>query len=348
MPVEAAQSYFHVFQLDPDVLERYEITGEVFEDAIEVLIWKMDFVGASNALKQYKALVGSTIDADSIEQIISDADRSYQLDSLVFAGRRACEGIWEICRSGTHENLNSISFCNNRNGLIVGDNGTILRTVDGGCTWIPVDSRSSEDLLDVLTLTPDIALAIGRRSEILCSFDGRVTWLGARRNYNSGFFQECVYDGDQFEIWGFQDVYDNNIMIACRYYSTDFEQWSGPWLTAYNNGIEAISISPSRRWSLYNNTIYRFFSTVGGIVTYLFHVNDQINDICFYTDECGWAVGDEGFIEYIYPRYNSTMESHEIVLECPVLVSLNGVCSTSPANTWAVGDKGTILRFYQK
>ena len=42
--------------------------------------------------------------------------------------------------SGTTENLRTIDFVNSTTGFIGGDGGTILKTTDGGETWVDIEA----------------------------------------------------------------------------------------------------------------------------------------------------------------------------------------------------------------
>lgn len=51
--------------------------------------------------------------------------------------------IWTQQASGTMENLNSVAFFNADTGLAVGNNGIILRTINGGVSWIIISIDST-------------------------------------------------------------------------------------------------------------------------------------------------------------------------------------------------------------
>ena len=51
-----------------------------------------------------------------------------------------------VISSGTTENLNNIKFLDDDTGIIVGDNGTILISNDGGETWSSMNSGVDENL----------------------------------------------------------------------------------------------------------------------------------------------------------------------------------------------------------
>lgn len=65
-------------------------------------------------------------------------------------------------------------------GLIVGENGTIVRSDDGGATWKTVTSGTTKNLLKVFLVDDQNAVAVGADGMIVRSTDGGVTWQTAK------------------------------------------------------------------------------------------------------------------------------------------------------------------------
>ena len=61
-------------------------------------------------------------------------------------------------------------------GLIVGENGTIVRSDDGGATWKKVESGTTKNLMKVFPVDDQNAVAVGADSTILRTTDGGNTW----------------------------------------------------------------------------------------------------------------------------------------------------------------------------
>ncbi|MBN2464215.1 hypothetical protein JXD38_01130, partial [candidate division WOR-3 bacterium] len=60
-----------------------------------------------------------------------------------------------------HSGLQAIAFCDSMHGAIVGNNGLILRTSNGGQTWASDESEFTSDLYDVCMLDSTHAWAVG-------------------------------------------------------------------------------------------------------------------------------------------------------------------------------------------
>lgn len=74
--------------------------------------------------------------------------------------------------------LYAVTFLNATTGIAVGDNGTIVRTTNGGATWQQVfsDPDSADTLYDVSFANATTGWAVGSSSTVLRTTDGGQTW----------------------------------------------------------------------------------------------------------------------------------------------------------------------------
>ncbi|MCZ7556079.1 MAG: YCF48-related protein [Bacteroidia bacterium] len=72
--------------------------------------------------------------------------------------------------------LRGVSFIDANNGIVVGTNGTILHTDDGGDTWVKRTNEQYLHLNDVLLIDTETALAVGERGTCIRTSDGGITW----------------------------------------------------------------------------------------------------------------------------------------------------------------------------
>jgi len=94
---------------------------------------------------------------------------------LFIASNSFAQSDWEWQYSTTNENLNDVHFINQDIGLVVGDNGTILLTADGGKTWIQRDGRVNQKLRKVQLLNENLGWAVGYEM-MLFTEDGGLSW----------------------------------------------------------------------------------------------------------------------------------------------------------------------------
>ncbi|HEY6907476.1 MAG TPA: YCF48-related protein, partial [Ignavibacteriaceae bacterium] len=83
---------------------------------------------------------------------------------------------WILQSSGTINNLNDISFTDTLTGTIVGDQGTILRTTNGGMDWFEQSSGTSLSLFGVSFVNTDTGTVVGATGIILKTTNGGSDW----------------------------------------------------------------------------------------------------------------------------------------------------------------------------
>ena len=81
--------------------------------------------------------------------------------------------------SNTIQSLLGVSYTDASTGTAVGRRGTILRTTDGGTTWVrhSIGFSYPYSLRDVSFTDANTGTAVGRRGTILRTTDGGDTWV---------------------------------------------------------------------------------------------------------------------------------------------------------------------------
>lgn len=79
--------------------------------------------------------------------------------------------------SGRRHRLNAVFFSNSSVGVAVGNVGRIVRTTDGGNSWISVPSNVTEDLYSVIFTDSFNGIAVGSNGVILKTVDSGKTWF---------------------------------------------------------------------------------------------------------------------------------------------------------------------------
>ena len=87
-------------------------------------------------------------------------------------------GTWAAYSTGFDRYWYGVSFCDPQTGTVVGTEGTILRTTDGGAdfSWVQQSSGTPEHLWDVAQLSPEVAWVVGSGGTILRTSNGGSTW----------------------------------------------------------------------------------------------------------------------------------------------------------------------------
>jgi len=103
---------------------------------------------------------------------------------------------WIEQTSGTTEVLEGVSFTDSDNGTAVGENGTILRTTDGGAIWTLQTSGTTKWLYGVSFTDLDNGTAVGRDGTILRTIDGGTTWTSQSNGMSETLYGVSFSDSD--------------------------------------------------------------------------------------------------------------------------------------------------------
>lgn len=77
--------------------------------------------------------------------------------------------------------------------VVVGSNGTIMKTTDGGATWLQKVSGTNEALRKVHFSTPSIGYIIGTQGTFLKTNDGGENWFSLNTGHSVNFYDiSCV------------------------------------------------------------------------------------------------------------------------------------------------------------
>ncbi len=87
---------------------------------------------------------------------------------------------WTQLTSGNDTTLYDVCFINQDTGFVCGDNGKILKTVNGGSTWVAQNSGVSESLSSIQFINSNVGYAssgfYNSNSTLIKTIDGGSTW----------------------------------------------------------------------------------------------------------------------------------------------------------------------------
>ena len=95
---------------------------------------------------------------------------------LVFDLSLQLTGGWQPQSSGTSEELLGVWFLDAMRGWVVGANGSLLRTVDGGATWTPQASGTTANLVAIQFVDATHGWIAAADGSLLSTGDGGESW----------------------------------------------------------------------------------------------------------------------------------------------------------------------------
>lgn len=257
------------------------------------------------------------------------------------------QGGWEQIDSGVTQDLNSVFFiCLNR-GTVVGDEGIILRTGEGGGNWTPQVSGVLDNLYDVSYYGYTKILVVGTSGTILYTTNTGMNWsilqtgmmgsyyscqmvnetVGVAVGVNAIFQPFFTRTNDGWATWDSMSFYieHESVFYEGRLTDVHFLNTSIGFATAIVDvpagGAIVRTMDGGQSWE----TV--FFSP------------DALFSIDFTLEGIGYAVGDHGAVI----RTSDGGETWQ-TLDSGVNTALQGVDFSSETTGIIVGDNGIILR----
>jgi len=238
---------------------------------------------------------------------------------------------WTTKTSGTTENLMKVFFSpsDTSRGWVVGENGTILYTTNGGTNWAVQNSETGQDLLGINAVSSDSVFVVGAAGTILKTRNAGVTLAGAD-DLNGVYFK-----GDTGYVVG-------EAGVSLRTTNAGLT-WSA--LTGGGSDLlRSVFISPS------GNNVYavgdagRYLTTSNATHTSVWTVrssgtSQNLRSVWVSTGRI-YAVGDSGVI-----RSATSLADLTVGLTSGTTQSLRSVaCQPSTDYCWATGTDETVVR----
>lgn len=196
---------------------------------------------------------------------------------------------WTPINSGTTKKLNKIVFVNDNLGFIVGEDGTILKTSNGGASYQPINSGVQHELYDISFANDSVGFING-----LKTIDGGITWTGQPTTQGYGWIDAL----DEYNLFG--SWYGS--FFGAIYKSTDGGNF---WTANTNSPIEhGMMFGDSHFFDLQEGYVVSWYSgklikTTDGGVTWndITSVNPERTNyygVSFPTKRTGIVVGGFG------------------------------------------------------
>lgn len=111
------------------------------------------------------------------------------------------QSTWYEIPTPTSNKLRAIDFVNSSVGYIVGDSTTILKTIDGGETWVELNHSGistnnwSQDLVDVDFVNELVGFVtlLNDNYGVYKTVDGGITWTPAANSGSNMCYKSCAY-----------------------------------------------------------------------------------------------------------------------------------------------------------
>lgn len=278
--------------------------------------------------------------------------------SAVFANPADC-GTWTPQPAGSTGFFSGVSCVNAADAWACGQDGTIVRTTDGGLTWkkLATDVPSDEEITAVEFTSVTHGWATGVANAMLRTTNGGTTW--SSQSWLGSIYPPkllAVSAVDASHVW--IGAYETSNWMNWNTYrsvllgTSDGKTWwspSGVVVGDYGHGITGLDfVDVSHGWAVADNAVTS--SSDGGRTWAPLRFIDEASsfrDVSFADGQYGWVVGEdssyEGFIMRTSDGGQNWDRQAEDEIAAGAISGVNAVCAVSPSTAWAVCEGGSVL-----
>jgi photosystem II stability/assembly factor-like uncharacterized protein len=302
----------------------------------------------------------------------------------LFSLKSIAQGNISIINSGTKEHFRSVFFVDSKIGFIVGNNGTILNTIDGGKTWNAVPSDFKDFLYDIDFHGKNVGYTVGGDFEneavILKTSDGGKSWkiihkidsvnallsvqaINEKIVYTVGYNGAILKTQNGGNTWnklqspnkerfqGLSFVNEQTGWVVGTKGTILFTKDGGKSWQVQNSGVkehlESVHFLNNRvGYATGNNGV--IIATKDGGKTWVrqkSYTSEPLHAVKFINENVGWAVG--GYLcNGKIPTIVHTSNGGETWRsnESPILIPLNGIFFNNEQQGFIVGLQGTLMK----
>lgn len=247
-------------------------------------------------------LISIAVNNDDTPLILTENDRLFLAQDVNLTS-------WKEISLNNSKDLNKIRFIKSGDqniGFIIGDNGTVLRSLDNGATWSKVQTPKTNDLNDIMEISSYLII-VGDDGCILRSEDKGATWADFSQTVKSLLQTNINIDTLDFNYINKKQVFQRFIVACSDGYVLTYE--FGGYGTAKLEKLPTISDVKSIFTSMND---FRYAFCENGEIFYSKNYNDTwkpqgmsltaaTNSILYYEDKdhCyAYCLGDKGQIIY--------------------------------------------------
>ncbi|MBL4654207.1 MAG: T9SS type A sorting domain-containing protein [Bacteroidia bacterium] len=197
---------------------------------------------------------------------------------------------WEHIPTGTVSTLWDVYFSDKNTGCIIGNNGKILKTNDGGANWNKISMGTSYKIYAMHFINSSVGIAVGEYKNIIKTEDGGETWkkkvstssdwlydvyLSGDTGYAVGY-NGAVWKSDDAGGWGWNEIETGDSLTS--YNSVYFMDGSNGFI-AGDKGTIIKTSDGGNNWTKLNTP-----------------TTQKLRKIYFKNNTLGFAIGDSGTI----------------------------------------------------
>ena len=237
-----------------------------------------------------------------------------------------CGKTWDSLCANTDYQFRDMQFAGPDTGFAIAEQFVhkffVLRTTDGGVTWLPSFSQDFQET--------------GPR--LLSVIDSRHVWAVYKQSDGESQWRNFISTTDGGETWNGSSVRpdESHETTIEEVYSLFFLDAAHGWASAHGSIRDSQALDP-----VYFGEFLVQTSDSGAHWT-LYHPSQAMKNLFFVTDQAGWGIADGSAIHQTLDSGQS-WTLHDSIPDA----GLNDLTFTPSGQGWAVGNDGLILKCSQ-
>jgi len=237
----------------------------------------------------------------------------------------------ELLPSNVPNDISSSSMLNADTGYVAGNNGLIMRTINGGKSWNAITTSINKNLNSISFLNSSLGVAVGDSGAVLITSNGGSSW-SATQTGTSTRFNHIMFYGEGSAVI----LADNGNILR----TTDA---GSSWTTIQNvtsSSLRAASFSGSSNGIVVGNSGTALVTNNGGAnwSAISAFTGSKLRAVQMTSAQEIIAVGDSGAV-----FYSSNSGTNWVNRSYSTMNNLNAVYFVNPDTGYAGGDKGLVL-----
>jgi hypothetical protein len=206
--------------------------------------------------------------------------------SIIFCSALSVNAQWVAQTSGVSYDLKSSSFIDSNTGWVVGENGTIIKTVDGGSTWTSQTTNTTNNLNGVSFISSTTGYAAGEMFRNMKTTNGGTSWTSW--NFSTNKNVNSIQTLSSSRVVGVGE----NIVFYTSSSFTNVITWS-----SYGVQNCLFYVNSSTGWMVGNSgLIYKLSGTISSFTNQTSGTTEDLLGVHFVNTTVGYVVGKNGTI----------------------------------------------------
>ena len=248
---------------------------------------------------------------------------------------------WTVLPMNTNQQLMDVAFVTEQVGWVVGRSSTILKTTDGGASWISQQAPINQDFISVFFIDANIGWVSGSLGGIIKTTDGGNSWIS--QNSGLDYQIESIFFTNENNGYAVVNDWSWDRYGAILQTTDGGQNWIKKVEHTSYGLIDVYFIDEQKGYALGSNGLLWSTNNGGQDWNYDFLSDIWLYSVCFVNETIGWISGGGMSFDYIIKTTNGGLSWIQQRNSFSNGL-LSGIAFIDENIGWACGLNGVMLR----